>query len=434
MPKLNKITTDQQKLFDTIIQNYLSDITDFPEFNEVEAKKVIEDLYFSMDQASPVIIVGNNPLETVYMALLNNGKKLTPESHTIFKDRHPDELEDKLRTQLNAQLDAQFRDNVFLEHANEFYERCVTQLDKQLRNKLYNQLCTQLNHHLVNQLHDQIHTRLLTKFSDQLIDELNHHLVNQLYIHLRTQLGNQIDDRLEDIAEIWDNTYISLRWRYWDCYFQFAKQLGIKLNEKKLDLFHRFLKYVGFVVIPYEGVCFISKPPIKAYYKDARLHRDGGPSIEFHSSLDVPTFELHALNGVSVSKYLAETEASSLDLEFFKQEKNADVKAEFIRKYGIDRMLEMGTLVDSYENHKDSHNYKWYSSSKYKLYDMSSLFEIYSYLPYLYMENQTVKGVYHLECVFNPNDLYSQPKTIIEGLTIRMNGVNPESLIIENIA
>ena len=30
------------------------------------------------------------------------------------------------------------------------------------------------------------------------------------------------------------------------------------------------------------------------------------------------------------------------EIQFFKKEKNADVKAEFIRKYGVDRMVSLG--------------------------------------------------------------------------------------------
>ena len=88
------------------------------------------------------------------------------------------------------------------------------------------------------------------------------------------------------------------------------------------------------------------------------------------------------------------TPSGCLDLEFFKKEKNADVKTEFIRKYGIDRMIGMGKEIDTYKNYS---NLKW-DESEYMLIDMAAIFININYAPHLYMKNQTT-GVYHLEGV-----------------------------------
>ena len=182
------------------------------------------------------------------------------------------------------------------------------------------------------------------------------------------------------------------------------------------------------LIFPLENVCIISQKPTVINIKDGKLHADGKAALEYADG-----FKIWALNGVRVPQYLAETPASALDIEFFKKEQNADVKAEFIRKYGIERMVSMGKLVDTWENHEGAKNFEWYKKSEYKLIDMSPIFSTYNYLPYLYMKNQTVPGIYHLECCYNPNT-GKQPKTILEGLTVRLNGVNPETLEITAIA
>ena len=182
------------------------------------------------------------------------------------------------------------------------------------------------------------------------------------------------------------------------------------------------------LIFPLKNVCVISQKPTEFNLVKNRLHADGKPALQYADG-----FKIWALNGVRVPQYLAETPASNLDIEFFKKEPNADVKAEFIRKYGIERMVSMGKLVDTWENHEDANNFEWYKKSEYKIIDMASIFTTYNYLPYLYMRNQTVPGIYHLECVYNPNSSI-QPKTILEGLKVRLNGVDPESLEITAIA
>ena len=88
---------------------------------------------------------------------------------------------------------------------------------------------------------------------------------------------------------------------------------------------------------------------------------------------------------------------------------------------------------NAYILQKNTKNFKWYKKSEYKLIDMSPIFTTYNYLPYLYMKNQTVPGIYHLECCYNPN-ANKQPKTILQALKVRLNGVDPESFEITAIA
>jgi hypothetical protein len=181
-------------------------------------------------------------------------------------------------------------------------------------------------------------------------------------------------------------------------------------------------------IFPLDNVCVISQKPVEINQLGTRLHADGKPAVKYADG-----FSVWALNGVRVPQYLAETPASKLNIEFFKKEQNADVKAEFIRKYGIERMVSLGKFVDTWENHENTINFEWYKKSEYKLIDMSPIFTRYDYLPYLYMKNQTVPGIYHLECCFNPNSS-KQPQTILEGLTVRLNGIDPETLEITAIA
>jgi len=347
---IKSITSQQQEYFDNLIQEYLKDITEFPETNKEEAIRVCQDMAESMNVKKPIIIFGKNPYETILICEM---------SKVIFGNS----CESKKDSQLGSQLGSQLR----------------TQLSFQLESQLESQLDSQLSFQLESQLYSQIDSQL----------------DSQLYSQLWSQLDSQLDSQLRtQLKNINDNWYLSLWWRYWDCFYQFGKHIGIKFDNKKLDLLNRFLKHCYFVV-PHEGIWFVSENPIKTNWNNKKqLHNDNKSCLEFKSSLDVPTFEIFCLNGISVPEYLVKTPESKLDINWFLEEKNADIKAEFIRKYGIDRMIHLGKQIDTYENH----NNDWWTKSEYKLIDMSAIFESIDYAPHLYMKNQTT-GIYHLEAV-----------------------------------
>lgn len=180
-------------------------------------------------------------------------------------------------------------------------------------------------------------------------------------------------------------------WAGWFSYYEFMRcELGIKYNNEE--------KYMAFLacqpygmVWPLDEVCVVCQPPTVIKRNEHGLHCDGGPAVSYNGKS-----EIYALNGVVVPKYLVVTPSEDLSLEFFTAEKNADVKAEFVRKYGVERMLELGKQIDTFENYSQTENPWWYAS-QYELYNMGILFDV-EYQPYLKMRNQTT-DIWHVEAV-----------------------------------
>jgi hypothetical protein len=137
----------------------------------------------------------------------------------------------------------------------------------------------------------------------------------------------------------------------------------------------------------------VSERPIRLNVNSrGQLHDEREKAIEYSDG-----WGFYYLNGVSVPEVLVKTPSEKLSMEFFKNEKNADVKAEFVRKYGVERMIEMGKEIDSFENYSQTDNPWWYKS-EYQLYDMKELFPGIEYQPYLKMRNQTT-NIWHMEAV-----------------------------------
>ena len=181
---------------------------------------------------------------------------------------------------------------------------------------------------------------------------------------------------------------------HWIAYFLFFERYSLlKTNSdfEVIKIWYLLAKSCGWCYT-FENMVFVCEKPCEINLNTSgQLHKNSDMALKYSDG-----YGLYMLNGVNVPEYLAVTKSEKLDIEFFKKETNADVKAEFIRKFGIDRMVSMGKKVDTYKNYS---NGEWWDKSRYELIDMSPIFPTISYAPHIKMVNQTIKGVYHLESV-----------------------------------
>jgi len=94
---------------------------------------------------------------------------------------------------------------------------------------------------------------------------------------------------------------------------------------------------------------------------------------------------IHALNGVRVPGWLAEQKAEEIDPIQFAKIENVEIRREFVRKVGIERIVQAlgGKRIDAAGNYELLEVDLGGSTGKH---------------PYLKMLNPSI-GVWHLECV-----------------------------------
>ena len=143
--------------------------------------------------------------------------------------------------------------------------------------------------------------------------------------------------------------------------------------------------------------------------------------------------------GIEIPKWLYITPAEELDPQDYFLLQNADVKAEFVRKIGVSKLVDLGTIIDSYENYPD--NEMW-AKSEYKIIDMHEFIpprrivnqwgyvlrtaKPFTYAPFLYMKNQTT-GIYHLE------GIHPRCRTLYDAIKMRYNELNIKNYDIKDI-
>ncbi len=149
------------------------------------------------------------------------------------------------------------------------------------------------------------------------------------------------------------------------------------------------------VICPMKTATIVSQKPTSVCLNEQNvLHKDGGPALTYDGLGEI---KIYALNGVTVPDWLAITPSHEIPLEKYKQLDNPDVKSEFVRKVGIERFLDQGKVLDTYESYP-ADKFKWWHLSQYKVVDMAFLYPNLTSAPYLHMVNQTT-GAFHVEGV-----------------------------------
>lgn len=217
--------------------------------------------------------------------------------------------------------------------------------------------------------------------------------LNDLYAEMEKVFAYESDYEIPQASLPFNDISLCSTFSFYD---YMLSVVGVKLDAKllaKYKVWERTSMVWG--IYPLANLTVVCKKPLEVHLNENNvLHRDGGPALVFGG---LGEFQTYQLNGVEVPEYLAVTPGHKLDLKLYTQEKNADVKAEFVRKAGIERFLEMGKKLDTYENYDQEEN-PWWWKSQYELWDMQALFPSLSSAPFLKMVNQTT-GIFHMEGV-----------------------------------
>lgn len=212
---------------------------------------------------------------------------------------------------------------------------------------------------------------------------------------------------VEDVTEQKNTSFIwpYLDGQFWSHYVAWLNFYRDVVNIK-IDVDTSIIEELVFFgnVYPLENHCIIAEKLSVCKMNPSGIHCDGGPAVQYKDGST-----LYALNGVIVPDWLALTPHHKLDPKTFATLTNAEVRREFIRKVGVERIsLEMGAKILD----KSTDN-------QYELLEINLGGRTGSW-PYLKMLNPSI-GVWHMECVDK------KCKTIKDALTFRnKSSIEPE--------
>lgn len=235
---------------------------------------------------------------------------------------------------------------------------------------------------------------------------LNNPLEAWAACHLITNFGVKIEDLNTELDDVfngnpkkYDIPPAQLPWQSGSFFAATFSFYDFMFEEVGVELYAKYKTWEATsqlgCIYPMAEYTIVSEKPTEIHLNaDNRLHRDGGAALTYAGRGNL---KVYSLNGVRVPEYIVVTPEEKLDLEYYKTIANADVKAEFVRKAGIERFKSLGKLLDTWQNY-EGEEYEWWHKSQYELWDMEAIFDGLSSAPYLSMVNQTT-GIFHFEGV-----------------------------------
>jgi len=245
---------------------------------------------------------------------------------------------------------------------------------------------------------------------DQIRQSTEEEVIAQL-----SSLNFKIDDELLADAKVamrkslsdWTHYRGGNLWASWYAYISFFRDICDWENEG-LEAFgydEQYALNAGWCWYG-EDVVGIADRPEELHFDGEQLHRDGGPAVMWRDG-----WAIWSLNGVRVPRWLAETPGGQLDVKRVTTIDNAEVRREFVRKVGVERIchkLSKGPIDKDgdYELHQ---------------FDVGTG-RLWTYLK---MQNPSVPEVWHLEGV--PADI-----TTVDAALCWRNGFTEDMIDDEN--
>src|SRR3990167_7053414 len=296
-----------------------------------------------------------------------------------------DNIQSNLQGNIRSNLQGNLKENLWNNLRGNIQDNIQGNLWSNLQSNLWSNLQDNIQSNLQGNIRSNLQSNLWSNLRSNLRSNLQSNLQDNLQDNIQSNLKSNLKKlkRFENVY--WGNVDV-----FWQAYYLFPMSIGIKYKDFEIMTLNNFFelsKKIGFIWY-FKGICFISDRPIHIHRKGIQLHHESEPAISFKDG-----YSIWCLHGVNVPRKLVETPKEKFDIEFFKNEKNADIKAEFIRKYGIERMVSLGRVIETVTEESN----EWYKRSEYQLIDMGKIFDI-AYAPHLKMKNLTT-GIYHLEAV-----------------------------------
>jgi len=147
---------------------------------------------------------------------------------------------------------------------------------------------------------------------------------------VRDSVGDSVRDSVGD--SVGSSCYGQHDANWLGSYDYYNKVLKLEKQTERLSGLWVVAKSAGWF-LPYEKICWVSERHNRCELKDGKIHCEGAPAIQYPDG-----FSIWGLNGVRVTKEIAETPFDKLNTRLILEEHNAEIRREIVRKIGIERI------------------------------------------------------------------------------------------------
>jgi hypothetical protein len=248
----------------------------------------------------------------------------------------------KVESQVGSQVESQVGSQVWIQVRSQVESQVGRQVWSQVESQVGRQVWSQVESQVGRQVWSQVRRQVGRQVRSQVGSQVWSQVESQVRRQVWSQVGSQVERQVESQVRsqvglfVWpylggqfDSSYFS----FYEFMFDVLKiPFPSKLVRKeKWDSYLQITK--SGIIYPTDDFCVISNKPKEINMRNGVLHAEGKPSVLYNDG-----FSVWSLNGVRVSKEIAETPAGELDPKMVLTEKNAEVRREIVRKIGVERV------------------------------------------------------------------------------------------------
>jgi hypothetical protein len=235
------------------------------------------------------------------------------------------------------------------EVSQEVMDEVMDEVSNEVRNEVSDKVRNEVSDEVCNKVWTEVWTEVFKEVNNEVFKEVNNEVRNEVRTEVWDEFWNEVSDKVENkslllkfidicikknkITYIYPYLNGSFNSAYFAFYDYFSDIIKIKYSKKELYIIYRNTMKYGFIY-PLKNICIVSKKP-KLITKNGngRLHCENDAALKYDG------FELWRLNGVRVPKELVLTPAEKLDCKKWISEPNVEIRREFIRKIGTERLF-----------------------------------------------------------------------------------------------
>ena len=181
------------------------------------------------------------------------------------------------------------------------------------------------------QLSAMLHILNNEDFNPKTQEELKNFLDEKLQEYKNSkELEKILKEKQKQISSHW---YLTLWWKVWAGYYNFANYIGVEFDKNLYNDFINFVKNIDFI-IAYEDVIFISKHMKNVHFVNNRLHANGKKAVEFEDGTG-----FYAYEGVRIPDKYGSVPFERWDPKWIFSERNAEIRTKILKEVGYERFL-----------------------------------------------------------------------------------------------
>jgi len=242
------------------------------------------------------------------------GKQIWSQVEGQVWDQVRSQIRDWTRNQIENQIKSQIRDQI----GDQIW----------VRNRTRNQIENQIKNQIKSQISDRVWKQIWNQIGHQAGYQVRKQIKYQIWTQIKDQIWTQIRDRVWDQA--WNCGY-GLQDASWLSFLDFFEMCGVREARKSAPL-RKLSLHVGWWW-SFQNLVLLTPKPSVLHINESGLHRHGGPALDYEGS-----WKIFALNGVRVPEWLAMQTSSELDPSRLFDIENAEIRREFVRKIGVERL------------------------------------------------------------------------------------------------